>query len=112
MATYFRLLQFTAPYRFRLAFAMACTLLAAFFSTATIGLVAPVFDLIFSKSPVPLESYLQRFHLQNFVSSSFLSVHPAVLPGEALTWIPLLIASAIFFKGLFTYLADIGNNRV
>src|ERR1041385_4739015 len=101
MDTYKRLLRFAAPYRGRLAAAMACNLLAALFATVSIGLVAPVIDLIFSKTPVGLTQYLSKPSpaLLKFLPAGLAAANPVITPQQALFWVPLLIAGAVFFKG-------------
>src|SRR4051794_2724687 len=91
--------------------AQVCNLLAAVFATVSIALVAPIFDLAFSKTPVGLADYAPRLHLGGFLPASLLAANPVITPAMAMFWTPLVIASSIFLKGLFSYFADVTINH-
>ncbi|MEO5617076.1 MAG: ABC transporter transmembrane domain-containing protein, partial [Candidatus Eisenbacteria bacterium] len=114
MKTYLRLLKYVAPYRARLALALACMVVYAVMSAASLGMISPFMRILFEREgnavpgapiaglPAPAGDRLAGWPgpLKSWAEGAFLDARPLV----ALERVCLLILVALLLKNLADYL--------
>ncbi len=114
MSIYRRILRYVWPYRRRLLWSMACSVLFSLFSAVSIYLIIPLLETLFNggraatapAAPPPTSGFLPSWaqSVKQWVAENF---HALVFRGNAhdsLLIICVIIVAAFFLKNLFGYI--------